>query len=357
MIETQTLPEITILPNTEPQVSEFDQNKLRFGRQFTDHMFSAVYENGNWTDLQIMPFGNLSLNPATSLIHYGQSIFEGLKAYKSDSGETLVFRPLDNARRLNKSAHRMCMPALPENIFISGLTKLLQIDQGWIPVGDSFSLYVRPFMFATDEFLGVKPSESYRFLIIASPAGSYYTRPVRVKVETHFTRSTPGGTGAAKAAGNYAASLFPASKGQQDGFDQLIWTDSTEHRYIEESGTMNIAFQIDNKLVTPPLSDTILAGITRDSVLKIARHWGMEVEERKISVDELIEAHKAGLLKDAFGLGTAATLIQIESITCDDVEYNLPPVESREISNRLSGYLQRLKRGQEEDPFGWILSV
>ncbi|MGD1846052.1 MAG: branched-chain amino acid aminotransferase [Salibacteraceae bacterium] len=357
MIETQTLPDIRIDTVVESRLPSFDPNHLKFGRQFTDHMFSAEYRDGQWTNLRIMPYGPLKMSPATSALHYGQSIFEGLKAHKAPDGTPLIFRPEENARRLNASAVRMKMPKFPEALFLKGLTKLVQLEKGWIPQGEDYSLYLRPFMFATDEFLGVKPSETYRFLILASPAGSYYTKPVRVKVETHYTRAASGGTGSAKAAGNYAGSLYPAALGQQDGFDQLIWTDGQEHKYIEESGTMNIAFIIDGTLVTPALTDSILPGVTRKSVLKIARQWGLPVEERKISVAELVDAYKSGRLQDAFGLGTAATLIQIESITYNGEEFVLPELPSREISNRLANYLRRLKRGLEEDTFNWLLRI
>lgn len=320
-------------------------------------MFIADFKDGEWRNLSIIPYAQISMSPATSVFHYGQAIFEGMKAYKSDSGDVFLFRPWDNAERFNRSAARLCMPEVPKEIFMEGLMQLISLDRNWIPASDGSSLYIRPVMFSTDEFIGVKSSDSYKFIIITSPSGVYYKEPIRVKVETHYTRACEGGTGSAKAAGNYAASLYPAKLAQQKGYHQIIWTDAKEHKYIEESGTMNVMFVIGDTVVTPALHDSILAGITRDSVLTLARDWGMKVEERKISVDEIVQAHKKGILKEAFGVGTAATIAQIISFNYNETDFQLPPVEQREFSNKVSKTLTDIRRGKVKDKFGWMMKV
>lgn len=336
------------------RVSEVEEGLKKFGRVFSDHMYIVDYYDGKWHDARIIPFGNLSLSPATSALHYGQSIFEGMKAFRNDANEILLFRTLDNFNRLNMSAKRMCMPEIPQDIFVEGLHQLLNIDRNWVPQQEGASLYIRPFMFATDEFIGVKPSENYRFMIFTTPVGYYYTEPVRVKIETKFSRAAVGGVGAAKAAGNYAASLYPAKLAQEKGYHQLVWTDPTEHKYIEESGTMNIMVMIGNTLITPSTSETILSGITRDSVIQVAKKWGYNVEERKISVSEVVEAHNNGTLKEMFGMGTAATIAHIELFNFNDKDYVLPAIDKREFSPKVSQYLYDVKRGAVADPFNWI---
>ena len=348
---------IDISLTTNSRISELEDGLNKFGRIFSDHMFVADFSDGEWSDARIIPYNDLSLSPATSAIHYGQSIFEGMKAYKNEEGETLLFRPKENIKRLNISAERMCMPDIPEDLFYDGLKQLLDIDKDWIPSAKDTSLYIRPFMFSTDSYIGVKPSDKYKFMIFTTPVGGYYTEPVKVKVETHYTRSANGGVGFAKAAGNYAASLYPAKLAQKEGYHQLIWTDAKEHKYIEESGTMNIIFVIGDKLITPSTSDSILDGITRDSVLILARDWGYNVEERKVSVDEVVEAAKSGNLKEAFGTGTAATIAQISLFNHKGFDYELPSIESREFSNQVSLYLQEIKRGKIQDTHGWIVKL
>lgn len=347
---------IDIQHTTNSKLPETDLNNIKFGRQFSDHMFIIDYKDGEWQDARIVPYDYLPLSPATSAIHYGQSIFEGMKAYKRN-GEVFLFRPQDNARRMQKSAARMCMPELPEDIFMEGLSTLIRLDSGWIPEDEESSLYIRPYMFATDEYIGVKASETYKFMIFTCPVNAYYGEPVNVKIEEHYSRSFEGGTGFAKAAGNYAASLYPAKLAKEEGFHQLIWTDANTHEYIEESGTMNVVFQIGDTLISPPPSETILAGITKHSVLQVARDWGMNVEERPIKVSEIIEALQNGTLKDAFGAGTAATIAHIRMIGYRGEEFMLPPVEEREFSNRVYDYLNNLKRGLEEDKHGWLIRL
>lgn len=348
---------IKVVKVQQSRFPEVDFENLVFGRIFSDHMFLMDYKEGKWQIPQILPFQNLSLSPSTSVLHYGQSIFEGLKAFRNEAGKVGIFRPDRNIKRMNKSAQRMCMPQIPEDIFMEALNELVSMDRQWIPNNEKSSLYIRPFLFATDEYVGVKPSESYRFMIFTCPVNAYYAKPVKVKIERHYTRAAVGGTGSAKAAGNYAGSLFPARLANQQGYDQLLWTDAKEHKYIEESGTMNVMFLINNKLITPALGDTILEGITRDSVLQLAREWGIEVEERKVAVDELLAALKNGEVQEAFGVGTAATIAHIDLIANEDEHYHLPDVEERVFSNKVAKYLVDLKRFKIEDKFNWMWEI
>lgn len=349
--------EINVIKNENSNLDKVDLDNIIFGRQFSDHMFMVDYKDGAWQTPTIRPYEHLSLSPATSAIHYGQSVFEGMKAYKNDKGEVFTFRPLDNIKRLNLSAKRMCMPEIPEKLFEEALYKLIRLDHEWIPTAPGSALYVRPFMFATDEYIGVKPSENYRFMIFTCPVNAYYPEPVKVKIETEYSRAFEGGTGFAKAAGNYAAALYPAKLAQQQGYHQLIWTDSKEHKYIEESGTMNIMFMIDGKIYTPPVSGTILDGITRKSVLQLAEDWGIEVIKRRVTVAEIVDAAKEGRLEEAFGTGTAATIAHIILLSYDGQDYELPPIESRKFSSRVGDYLDRLKRNNEEDVHGWNVQL
>ena len=354
MIDTITIKK-NLLPTS--RMSELDLGKIQFGSTYSDHMFIADYRDGSWGDCRIEPFENFSLSPATSVLHYGQSVFEGLKAYAGQDGEVLIFRPIDNYLRMNESAARMCMPALPEEVFMDGLTELLKTDRNWVPSDEGTSLYIRPFMFATDEFIGVRPSNTYRFIIFTSPAGGYYSEPVKVKVEKYFSRAFPGGTGAAKAAGNYAASLYPAKLAQEAGYHQLIWTDGLHHKFIEEAGTMNIMFVIGDRILTSKVGETVLNGITRRSVLQLAKEWGYEVEERDVTVDEVLDAINDGSLKEAFGTGTAATIAPIRTINNDGQDYELPPIEGSSFSNRVLKELTDIKTGQIDDRFNWNVTV
>lgn len=351
MVETL---KIDTRKTSKSRLKEVDFHNIPFGKVYADHMFMADYRKGDWRNLRIVPYGRMEVSPATPAIHYGQSIFEGLKALKSKTNKALVFRPLDNWKRMNVSAERMCMPYLPEDIFMEGIQSLIDLDRDWIPTTEGSSLYIRPFMFSADEYIGIRPSLDFTFMIINSPVGPYYSTPVKVKIETHYTRAIEGGTGFAKAGGNYGGSLYPAKLAQEQGYHQLIWTDGREHRYIEESGTMNVMFVFDDTVVTPALTDSILRGITRDSVLTLARHWGMKVEERKITVQELVEGLQSGRVKEAFGAGTAATIAHIELIGHEGKNYYLPPVETRRFSNRVLNELDAIKHGTKPDPFGWI---
>ncbi|MCS7018702.1 MAG: branched-chain amino acid aminotransferase [Bernardetiaceae bacterium] len=349
--------DLTIEKTAHSRLSQVDLKQPIFGRTFTDHMLSADYMGGKWTNVRIMPYQDISISPALSAIHYGQSIFEGLKAYKNAEGEVLCFRPDENFKRMNKSAVRMCMPTIPEEIFMGGLRELLNLDRDWVPAGEGCSLYIRPVMFATDAFIGLRPSETYKFLIFCSPAGVYYSAPVKVKVETRYTRAAEGGTGAAKAAGNYAAAMYPTKLAYQEGFDQVLWTDAKEHRYIEEAGSMNIMFIINGTIITAPETDTVLPGITRKSVLQLAREWGVPVEERKPGVAEVIQAIQNGTLQEAFGVGTAATIAHIKTIGYEGQLYELPDVANRPFSNRVYQELEDIKRGRKADTRGWVMKI
>jgi branched-chain amino acid aminotransferase len=340
------------------KLAQLDFNNIEFGKQFSDHMFVADYKDGEWKNLEIVPYAPISLSPACAAIHYGQSVFEGMKAYKNEEEEVFLFRPEQNARRINKSAARLCMPEIPEELFLDAVKELIKVDAAWVPSVEGCSLYIRPCLFASEELLGVRPADSYKFIIFTSPVGGYYQDEVHVKVETEYTRAAEGGVGYAKAAGNYAAALYPAKLGQEQGYNQLIWTDAKEHKYIEESGTMNVMFHIGDKLITP-FTDlkTTLPGITRDSVLTLARELGITVEERKVSVAEVVEAIENGTLKDAFGTGTAATLAPISSITYNEHRMELPALETRALSIEIGQLIQDLKRGKIEDTHGWIVRV
>lgn len=349
---------IKVTPVQESKIHAVDWENLPFGKVFSDHMLMMDYKDGAWKDPEIVPFGPIPMHPAMSAIHYGQSIFEGLKAYKSPNGELVVFRPDMNAKRFIESAERMCMPPIPEDVFVELVRKLVELESNWIPTKEGYSLYIRPFLYATDEFIGIRPSETYRFVIFTCPVGAYYNEPVNVKIEEFYTRASVGGVGRAKVAGNYGAALFPARKGQQNGYHQLLWTDGKSHEYIEESGTMNVVFVIDGKVITPSEdSDTILRGITKRSVLELAEAWGYPVEERKVSVQEIVEANKNGTLTEAFGAGTAATIAHIVKIGYRDGDLILPPVEGRTFSNRVYDYMNDLKAGRIEDTNNWLLKV
>ena len=340
------------------RLSSVNFDTIEFGKTFSDHMFMADYEDGAWKNFQILPFQDLPFNPAFNSLHYGQSVFEGMKAHAGKDGEIVLFRPKANFERLNKSCERLCMPSIDLDVLMEGLTELLKIDKAWIPKNEDGSLYIRPFVFATDQFIGVRPSFTYKLIIFTCPVNKYYDKPVKVKVETKYARACSGGTGYAKAAGNYAASLLPTKIAVEEGFDQLIWTDAKEHKYIEESGTMNLMVVIDGKIVTPPAGETILGGITRSSVVQIAKDLGYTVEERQLAVDEIIEAHKAGKLEDMFGTGTAVTITHISAFGKDGVVYELPSLESRKISKHLKSELEAIKRGKVEVSHpDWVVKI
>jgi branched-chain amino acid aminotransferase len=319
-------------------------------------MLIAYYENGAWKQPEIMPYGNLSLSPATTFMHYGQAIFEGIKAYKDPNGNPLIFRPYDNWKRMNRSAHRMAMPDVPMDIFVEGIKTLVELDRNWIPTGEDTSLYIRPFMFAIDEFIGVRPAEKFMFLVITSPAGPYYNKPVSIFVQDQYVRAFPGGIGYTKAAGNYGMSMYPTMKIKEKGYDQILWTDGFEHKYVQEIGTMNVFFVIGDKVITPDINqDTILAGVTRDSVITLLKEKGIIVEERNISINEIQDAHHAGLLKEAFGTGTAASIAPIYALTYHEDKTELPALETWDVANWLKKELSDIRYGRKEDTHNWIV--
>ena len=353
---TSTL-DIHIEKTKKSRVSEQDVNNVPFGKCFSDHMFVAEYADGKWQKAYIQPYADVPMSYATSALHYGQAIFEGMKAYKDDNGNVALFRPLENFKRMNKSAIRMAMPEVPEELFMNGLLELIRLDSEWVPSSETGSLYIRPFLISTDEAIGVKISDTYKFIILTCPAGKYYSDPIKVLVETDFFRAVHGGVGFVKAAGNYGRSMYPTKLAQQKGYQQVIWTDSETHQYFEESGTMNVMFVIGDTLLTPGLSDTILDGVTRSSVLALARDWGMKVEERKVSIQEVFEAHENGTLMEIFGCGTAATIAQIIGIGYNGKDYALPPVSERKFSTKIDDTLRQIRKGKIEDKMNWMLKV
>jgi branched-chain amino acid aminotransferase len=342
----------------ESRLPKEDLSNIGFGKVFSDHMFIADYYDGDWHDTRIVPFDYLPMHPAMSSIHYGQSIFEGLKARKNRNGEIIIFRPNKNLERINLSAMRMAMPEIPEDLFYEGLETLIKLDNLWIPDAEGTSLYIRPFVFATDEFIGIKRSSRYKFIIFTSPVASYYSEPIKVYASDKYVRAFPGGTGFAKTAGNYARAIQPVEEINKRGYQQILWLDGIEKKYLQEIGTMNIFVIIDGVVITPSLDEgTILPGVTRDSVIILLKEWGIPIEERRISIDELTEAHNSSLLQDAFGAGTAATISLIKAIGYHQDEFELPPFEDRHISNRLLKALGGIKTGELEDTHGWLRKI
>lgn len=338
-----------------------EADRLEFGRTFTDHMFIMDYtaENG-WHDPRIVPYQPIEMDPAAMVYHYGQSVFEGLKAYLSSEGSVLLFRPEKNVERLNKSNDRLCIPRVDPDTVLEGLKQLVQIDKEWIPQAEGTSLYIRPFIISTEPYLGVAPSNMYKMLIILSPVGSYYKegiRPVKIAVESEFVRAVAGGTGNAKTAGNYAASLKAQEVAESKGFSQVLWLDGVEKKYIEEVGSMNIFFKISGEIVTPALNGSILEGITRNSVIHLLKQWGLSVTERKISVDELVQAHKDGLLEEAFGTGTAAVISPVGELIWKNESLVINSGQTGEIAKRLYQTITGIQKGALPDTFGWTVEV
>jgi len=339
------------------RLADIDFDNIPFGRVFTDHMLVSDYTNGDWQETIILPFQELRLSPAATVFHYGQEIFEGLKAYRDHEGNPYLFRPYENLKRMNYSADRMEMPEIPEDIFIDGIKKLVSLDRKWIPNNEGGSLYIRPFMFANDEYVGIKASDNYKFVIFCCPVNAYYSEPIKIKIEQTFVRAAKGGTGDAKTGGNYAASLHAVTRARKIGYTQMLWTDAVEHKWIHECGTMNVFFVIDDKIITPNLDGCILQGVTRDSILTLLRDNEYKVEERPISIDEMVEAHRNGQLKEVFGAGTAAVIAQIKAIGYNDEDLTLPPFEEWEVSNWLFETLQGIKHFKIPDKYGWMVRV
>jgi branched-chain amino acid aminotransferase len=330
---------------------------IPFGKYFTDHMLEVDYEDGEWKTVEIKPYQPLLLSPSLAALHYGQAIFEGIKAYKNMQGEVNIFRPFENFRRFNNSAERMEMPKISEDIFIEGMKELIKLDANWIPNKPDHSLYIRPFMFSTDEMIGVRPSGKYKFMIILSPTGPYYANPMRIYVEEKYVRAVEGGVGFAKNAGNYGAAMYPTAEAKRKGYDQVLWMDAFEHKYVQECGTMNIFFIIGNKAITPDLnSGTILSGVTRESVIQLLQDSGLIVEERALSIDEIVSAYKEKNLLEVFGTGTAATISMIKELKYKDFVMNFD-VEKCEISTAIKIRLGAIKEGREDDKYNWLVKI
>ena len=349
------------ITRTQTPKEKPDETKLGFGKIFTDHMFIMDYTEGKgWHDPRIEPYHNLSLSPASMVFHYGQEMFEGLKAYRGADGKARLFRPDMNGKRTNDTNKRLCIPELPVEDFVEAVKAVVKVDEDWIPTAPSTSLYIRPFIIATDDFLGVAPSKTYMFIIILSPSGAYYESglaPVGIWIEDDYVRAVKGGIGFAKTGGNYAASLAAQVKAHDGGYSQVLWLDGVERKYIEEVGAMNIFFKIDGKVVTPALSGSILPGITRNSVINLCKDWGLEVEERKISVDELIEAQKSGKLEECFGSGTAAVISPVGTLRYKDDVMQIGDGTTGELSQKLYDTVTGIQNGTVEDKFGWVVNV
>ncbi len=341
----------------QSKLKDLNLENIPFGKYFSDHMLEADYENGEWKNVEIKPYQPLLLSPSVAALHYGQAIFEGVKAYKNENGEPFIFRPQDNFKRFNLSAERMAMPSVPEEIFIEGMKKLVALDSNWIPKKHDHSLYIRPFMFSTDELIGVRPSDSYKFMIILSPTGPYYNAPMRIYVEETYVRAVPGGVGYVKAAGNYGSSMYATRLAKEKGYDQILWTDAFEHKYLQEIGTMNVFFIIGNKAITPGLElGTILGGVTRNSVIQLLQDSGYEVVERRITIDELMEVYKSGELKEVFGTGTAATISFIKELRYKDFVMNFD-CSKWKTAPGVKKMLDDIREGRREDKYGWMVSV
>jgi branched-chain amino acid aminotransferase len=320
-------------------------------------MLIAHYADGKWSQPHIAPYGPLDLLPAISALHYGQAIFEGIKAYKQPDGKIKVFRPEKNWERFNTSAERMAMPTIPRDLFMDSIAELIDIERLWVPDEEGASLYIRPFMIATEELLRVKPSERFLYMVLLSPAANYYSKPLNILVSDHYTRADYGGTGFAKAAGNYARAMKGQVEANAKGYDQMLWMESPDYKYIQESGTMNVFFAIGETLVTPALDGCILDGVTRDSIIQLVRNAGHKIEERRITIDEVLWAHKNNLLRDAFGTGTAASVAPFKKITYKSMDLELPPMDQRPFSPNLKDELDKIKYGQTPDIFNWMSEI
>ncbi len=349
--------EFTIEKIEKSRISTLDPENIQFGKLYTDHMFSADFENGNWGNFNITPYQPVSLSPATSALQYGQSIFEGMKAFAFEDGSIQLFRPGQNAKRLNISAERMVMPAFPEDLFLQAVKTLVELDRQWVPDRPGSSLYIRPFMFATDDFIGVKPSEKYRFMIFCCPVGPYYNKSLRVKVEEKYSRAAPGGTGFTKCAGNYAASMYPTWLAQKEGFDQVLWMDPLTHTLVEETGTTNFFAVFKDSVVTPKLDESLLAGITRDTLLQIMRSMNQKVEERALPIAEIISEFNKGNVRELFICGTAATLMNVNGLSFRNTYYDVEAQGDNSLSQQLLQTLNDIRYGHSEDTFGWMEQV
>jgi branched-chain amino acid aminotransferase len=348
-----TVQTISVQRTQQSRLQEIDFTNLGFGNHISDHMFLADYADGKWGSGAVVPYGPLPMTPAILSLHYGQAVFEGMKAFRMSDGQITIFRPQRHSKRLNQSLERMCMPSIPEDYFTEALKAVIKTDEKWIPTSEGSALYLRPVVFASESRLGVKISDEYKFVILTSPVGPYFTKPVRVKVEETYVRAAEGGTGFAKCAGNYGGAFYPTQLARQQGFDQVLWTDARDHQYIDESGAMNVMFVLNGKLVTPKLTSSLLDGVTRDSILALANGLGMEKEERKVSVAELKEGFEKGTLTEAFGVGTAAVVSTIAVINIHGKDYTLPEDRPISFQQRVKKKLNDIRMGTEPDVYGW----
>jgi branched-chain amino acid aminotransferase len=349
----ELLANIAIRKTTHSKIREVDFNNLEFGRYISDHMLVCDFAQGEWLLPQIVPFANLSLSPSALALHYGQTVFEGMKAFRMQDGRVNIFRVNRHYDRFARSLDRMCMAVPPKEVFEEGLMKLVETDKVWVPRQPGEALYLRPFEYASEAKFGVKISDEYRFVIFSGPVPELYAKPIRVKVETQFVRAAKGGAGFAKNGGNYGGTFYPTKQARLQGYDQVLWTDAKENRFIEESGTMNAMFVINNILVTPPLSDSILDGVTRDSLLILANDLGYKTEERPVSIDELEQAFRDNSITEAFGAGTAAVVAPIQTIHINGIDYHLPQYSHENLMYKLKLKLEKIRTGKEEDVYGW----
>jgi branched-chain amino acid aminotransferase len=349
--------DISVTRVAQSRVGELSLENIPFGKHFSDHMLEVDFVDGQWKQPEIKPYQPLALAPSLAALHYGQAIFEGIKAYADANGKPRIFRPLENFYRFNHSAERMQMPPVPEDTFMEGMKQLVSLDRAWIPSKKDHSLYIRPFMFSTDELIGVRPSDNYKFLIILSPSGPYYVAPMRIHVEEQYIRAAPGGVGYAKAAGNYGAAMYATAQARKHGYDQVLWMDGLERKYVQECGTMNVFFIIDDTAITPSLEQgTILNGVTRQSVITLLKEAHLRVEERPLSLDEILEAYDRGALKEVFGTGTAATISLIKALACRGRELTFE-VDQWQYAPLVKQKLMDIREGRLPDVHGWMMPV
>lgn len=349
----EIITDIPVRKTSHSRINEVDFNNLEFGKYIADHMLVCDFDHGEWKEPEIVPYADITLSPSALALHYGQTVFEGMKAFRMHDGRINIFRIEKHYDRFVKSLQRMCMAVPPKEIFIEGLMQLIHLDQEWVPSKAGHALYLRPFVFASEARFGVKVSEAYRFIVFTGPVPSLYADPIKVKVETQYIRAAKGGTGFAKCGGNYGASFLPTQNARAEGYDQVLWTDGKENKFIEESGMMNVMFVINDTLVTPPLSDSILDGVTRDSLLTLAKDLGYKTEERPIAVAELQQAFKSGTITEAFGAGTAAVVAPIKTINIDGIDFSLPQYNDSKLLYKLKDKLEKIRLGIDADLHGW----
>jgi branched-chain amino acid aminotransferase len=355
-MDNSTQSNISIQKISKTRINETDFGNLVFGKDFSDHMYECEFKNGTWQNPSIRPYGDLTMSPSAKVFHYGQAVFEGMQAYKDNNGEVFLFRPDENQARINKSSKRMAIPEFPKELFFEALEHLLELDKDWVKPGMGNSLYIRPFAIATQAGVSASPSDEYKFIIIMSPVNAYYTGDVKVEIAEHYSRSANGGVGAAKAAGNYGAQFYPTNLARERGFQQVIWTDANEHKYLEEAGTMNVFFRINDTLITAPTSDRILDGVTRKSIIALAERDGIAIEVRPIKVSEVIDAAKDGTLKEIFGAGTAAVVSPVSAFGYKKVVYDLPST-AHGYSAKFKKELTKIQYNLSEDTFGWRYKI